>query len=150
MLFVRVVKDMKDDWELYTPLMEAAVIAYARPFTESDGGGGPLKKCWREYANSDYRDLHHEVIRIRQGLVAHSDPRVREVILHPNPIELPNAVIPRFDVVVSSYVFEREAIARLANLSYMLGKHLDHAIGLALPGHFPDRTFSAPFPLDLS
>ena len=82
--------------------------------------------------------------------VAHSDPRVREVILHPNPIELPNAVIPRFDVVVSSYVFEREAIARLANLSYMLGKHLDHAIGLALPGHFPDRTFSAPFPLDLS
>ena len=147
MLFIRVVRDMKADWELYAPLMEAAVIAYARPFTESEGGAGPLKKCWHEYADASYRDLHHQVIEIRQSLIAHSDPRVREVVLHPAPIELPGAVIPRFNVVVSSVVLEREAIGRLANLSYMLGKHLDHAIELALPMHYPEHTFGQPFPL---
>jgi hypothetical protein len=106
MLFVRMVKDMKDDWELYTPLMEAAVIAYARPFTESEGGAGPLKKCWREYGDAEYRALHHQVIEARQGLVAHSDPRVRGVMLRPAPIELPDGVIPRYNIEVSGYLIK--------------------------------------------
>jgi hypothetical protein len=29
----------------------------------------------------------------------------------------------------------------------MLGKHLDHAIELALPAHFPEHPFGNPFPL---
>jgi hypothetical protein len=147
MPFIERVADMKQDWALYSPLMHAAVIAYGRPFTESDGGSGTLKKCWRECANAEYRDLHRRVIDARNKIVARSDPTVREVVVYPAPMALPDGIKPQFNLRVRTHVFEREDMGMLANLAFMLGKHLDWAINLALPVQFADRTFGDPFAL---
>lgn len=68
--------------ELYTPLFNAAVVAYARPFS-GNKGTGTLSRHWSEFADQRLRVAHKKLIVTRNQLVAHSDSTVRSVTLVP-------------------------------------------------------------------
>lgn len=62
-------------------LLVAAIVAYSRPFVESDGKGATPKvslKLGKEFSETEHV-LHNRVIELRNRLAAHSDYDLRPV-----------------------------------------------------------------------
>jgi hypothetical protein len=75
---------------LYSPLVEAIVISYARPFTDNRGIG-ILPKKWSQFPDARLLQAHQMILRYRNQLVAHSDQEVRRIqIMPPNGSRFPN------------------------------------------------------------
>ena len=70
------------DHPLYSPLVEAIVISYARPFTANDSLG-ELKKEWQRFPQPRLQRAHEKLLKARNELIAHSDMVVRQVKIHP-------------------------------------------------------------------
>lgn len=56
--------------DIYYPLMLAAHVTYARPFKRSGGG---VRKLDEGIVPARFRDLHKEMIKIRDQALAHTD-----------------------------------------------------------------------------
>jgi hypothetical protein len=67
---------------LYDPLFQAAVIAYARPFSDNDPFG-PLPGKWSRFSDPRLQEVHDFLVRGRDEHVAHADAAVREVRIVP-------------------------------------------------------------------
>jgi hypothetical protein len=67
----------------------AAIVAYARPFSASHGGVPPLSlEMAGVELNSEEMKLHHELVRLRNKVFAHSDADMMRVDAKAIPIEL--------------------------------------------------------------
>jgi hypothetical protein len=75
-------KYVPDMNELWIPLQDALVSAYARPFT-SNRPHGPLANAWAKFSDPRHQELHRELIALRNELVAHSDASRRTVVVFP-------------------------------------------------------------------
>jgi hypothetical protein len=58
--------------DLWIPLQDAVVIAYARPFT-SNKPFGALPARWSKFDDLRNQSLHDEILRMRHEVVPHSD-----------------------------------------------------------------------------
>jgi hypothetical protein len=68
--------------ELWLPLQDAIIISYARPFSSNEPFG-PIPARWRRFDNPSHQQLHDELIRSRNELVAHADASTRSVTIFP-------------------------------------------------------------------
>jgi len=74
--------------ELWIPLQDAFVAAYARPFT-SNKPFGPLASQWSKFGDAAKQVLHHELLQMRDELVAHADASQRSVVIFPPGVQPP-------------------------------------------------------------
>lgn len=72
---------------LYYPLFVSIVVCYGRPFSENKPFG-PLKGKWSEFKNSNFAQMHENLLELRNQVVAHSDMKVRQVQLIPPGCEM--------------------------------------------------------------
>lgn len=68
--------------ELWIPLQDALVAAYARPFT-SNKPYGPLANQWTKFSDPKQQQLHNQLLQLRNELVAHTDASQRTVVIFP-------------------------------------------------------------------
>lgn len=67
---------------LWMPLHDAALIAYARPFTANEPFGS-LPNRWGKFEDDTLQTLHDELLDLRNKTIAHSDGAIRKVIVIP-------------------------------------------------------------------
>lgn len=121
------IKDLRD--ELWIPLQDAMVIAYARPFT-SNKPVGRLPNKWSRFGNQGLQRLHDDLISMRDRLVAHGDASERRIIVYPPGATL-TAGLPRSDGAAVALATMRpypEHFARVAKLCLDLGSRLHDAV----------------------
>jgi hypothetical protein len=63
-------KGFSKDSPQYYPLMVGLICLYARPFMTSEGMGS----LPHDIVPGQFRDLHHELLRLRNKMFAHTDP----------------------------------------------------------------------------
>jgi hypothetical protein len=76
-------------YTLYSTLVAAIVVSYARPFSQNRPLG-PLPEQWGRFDDPARQKLHNEILEARNRLVAHSDLSERAVWVVPAGVELPN------------------------------------------------------------
>lgn len=75
-LLIKYVKDKSDS--LYTPLLAATIVYYARPFTKNRGYEA-LDVQWGKFQNKDLQEMHDYLLELRHKVIAHSDADGRRV-----------------------------------------------------------------------
>ena len=55
------------DHPLYTPLLSAIIVSYAKPFTDNQGLG-VLKKRWIQFAHAKWAESHARILKARHEL----------------------------------------------------------------------------------
>ena len=73
---------------IYYPLFVSVVVCYARPFTDNNTLGR-LPKKWGMYADPRLQAAHHQLLKARNEVVAHSDGNVKEIKVVPAGVEYP-------------------------------------------------------------
>jgi hypothetical protein len=87
-LAVEQASEMSEGNDLWIPLQEALVVAYARPFS-SNKPFGPLASAWGKFDDPQHQRLHRELLQMRDRLVAHSDASELTVIIFPPRVRWP-------------------------------------------------------------
>lgn len=88
---------VKEEDELYQPVLTAAIVAYARPFKKSRKLI-TLSPEWCSWHNDVQRELHSQMIGLRDTSIAHSDSSMHTVCLLPvvsNGRRVPNLIATR-------------------------------------------------------
>jgi len=70
---------------LWAPLQDAALVSYARPFT-SNKPFGKLPSRYEQFDSLDLRQLHQQILELRHKTIAHSDLKIRSVIVVPRGV----------------------------------------------------------------
>lgn len=89
--------EVKEEDELYQPVLTAAIVAYARPFKKSRKLIA-LSPEWCSWHNDVQRELHRQMIGLRDTSIAHSDSSMHTVCLLPvvsNGRRVPNLIATR-------------------------------------------------------
>lgn len=73
---------VKEDDVLYSPLLSAVMISYARPFKKSRKLV-PLTSQWCGWHNDVQKELHRQIIGLRDTALAHSDSSMHMVRVSP-------------------------------------------------------------------
>jgi len=111
---------------LYSPLVSAMVVTYAKPFVRSDTVG-QLKKEWGKFSNSKWDLMHQRILKARNEMFAHNDGEVRRIkILPPREITLGNmrGKTEGIGFGLFGYDFSLPEIRTFAALSFDLAKRL--------------------------
>lgn len=114
------------DHPLYSPLVSAMVVTYAKPFVRSDTVG-QLKKDWEKFSNLRWEAMHKRILKARNEMFAHNDAEVRKIkILPPRQITLGNrtAKTEGIGFGVFGYDFSLSEIRTFAELSFDLARRL--------------------------
>jgi hypothetical protein len=113
------------DHPLYTPLLSAIIVSYAKPFTDNQGLG-VLKKHWRQFAHSKWAESHDRILKARHELYAHSDAQVRSIKIHPPGAQklLSGKTTNKVGYAIRGYIFTYNEIQIIADLSYDLARRL--------------------------
>ena len=83
-IILKTVKTVDDT--IYYPLFTAAIICYARPFTDNKPFG-KLPKIYEKFDNKKHQEGHGKIIKARNEIVAHSDMRIKNFqIIPPNTV----------------------------------------------------------------
>lgn len=112
--------------QLYHPLLEAAIISYARPFTDNKPHGS-LPAKFSRYKDALSKGRHRCFMKYRHQIVAHSDPFRRAVFIVPPARKSIRAKARAKDltVAVSIESYEIKLFGALAELCKDLLMRLD-------------------------
>ena len=124
-LMLERVKTMGDP--LYYPLYAAAVICYARPFSDNKPLG-PLMKHWREFSDHTLQATHDDIIAARNELIAHSDLAARRVEILPPGARVADRTSTGVGCKVGSYYFPIEKFHDVSATCRDLGGRLDSEV----------------------
>jgi hypothetical protein len=81
--------------ELWIALQDVVVIAYSRPFTANEPLGA-LPARWSRFGTKN-QEVHDQILRMRNELVAHSDTSQRTVVVLPPKATPPVPSVPPSD-----------------------------------------------------
>lgn len=137
------------DHPLYTPLVSAMAVSYAKPFVENDTVG-TLKKEWSKFSNPKWDAMHRRILTARHEIFAHSDATVRQIkIVPPRDITLFNKTGKTHGIgfSIAAYGFTLLEVRTFAELSYDLARRLftecERRIGELYDGmDLPQKDFS--------
>jgi len=104
-------------------LVEAAVIAYARPFSHSEGLGAE----WPDFADDRWTREHEELLEYRNAFVGHSDTDPRTVTIETD--DSARGFSYRVTLPVYRYGRAEMALEMCRGLHTRLNEHLNQAIG---------------------
>jgi hypothetical protein len=105
-------------------LVDAAIVAYSRPFSHSEG----LGQDWPDYAREDWKKEHKALMEYRHTFVGHSDPDPRTVTIESD--ESVRGWSSRVDLPMIYMPGRAEmALEMCRDLHVRLNDHLDQAIG---------------------
>jgi hypothetical protein len=138
------VSDERDP--LWVPLQDAALVAYARPFT-SNRPFGNLPSRYEKFGSPQLQDLHQQILELRHKTIAHSDAEIRSVIVvprgvpfGPESIGTPGGVVVRTRKLPISLFKDIEAIC--LDLGRRLNQDADELINKVLASsEIPDHPF---------
>jgi hypothetical protein len=141
-LLLKEVRDFLEDYKhgKYTPLLNAIIICYARPFTNNKPFG-PLDKKWSIFADTKQQDIHKDLINYRHKMIAHSDFNVRKVIIFPKNVAMDDDgkyKSPRVSVSVSIKGLTLEYIENVRAVCFHVGSRLNTEIDVELESLFGD------------
>jgi hypothetical protein len=142
-LMLKHVKNFFEDYKhgLYMPILHAIIICYARPFTENKPFGR-LKDKWAKYSSREHKDIHKNLIDLRNKMIAHSDFMSREVIVYPKGTKMPkplNYESADIGVAVSFKALGLSYIREIKNMCYDLGARLNNEVNRLLEELFSDE-----------
>ena len=151
-LMLKHVKDFLDDYKhgLYGPFLNAIIICYARPFTRNKPFGS-LGEEWKSFSNAKHQQLHEDLIKYRDTMVAHSDFEIRKVVVYPNGVEmegLSNYKSIGVSATVSTKALTLEHIKDIRELCFDLGKRINEEVDIRLKELFGDESVPK-MPIDL-
>lgn len=131
------------DHPVYSPLVEAIVISYARPFT-ANNSLGQLKREWHRFPQARLQCAHEKLLKARNELIAHSDMVVRQVKIHPpGPSIVKGLKAVGVGYSIRNYSFSIRQVIDIRDAAVDLAKRLHTAVekllndlyeGMDLPG----------------
>lgn len=125
-------------------LVEAAVIAYCRPFSHSGGLGAE----WPAFVEERWRLEHESLLEHRHAFVGHSDADPRTVTIETN--DSPRGWSSRVNLPIHMPGRAETALEMCRDLHSRLNEHLDHAIAELIrrerDGGAPDRPVRVTLP----
>jgi hypothetical protein len=125
------------------------VIAYARPFTKNKLLG-PLAAEWSKFANLQFQETHHDLIKSRHQFIAHSDEEVRKVEIFPlgAPVGKTRFKSGNVGITVRTIVFLPSRFLHIRDLCFDLGDRLERRVNSLLVELYAGRELPAEmFPL---
>ena len=140
------VKDLGS--ELWIPLQDAAVVVYARPFTQNKPFG-PLAAKWGKFDDPRSQKLHDETLDMRHKMVAHEDASERRVMIFPPAAQTP-VPVREARRATSAVAYERPTptwFKRIDALCLDLGAKLHQASEGELQELYGEDTRTRPFDL---
>ena len=78
---LKIIKEEKGS-PLIAPAFQFAIVAYARPYTRADGILKKQYKLDQRHLLGNHRQLHDRLLTIRNQIIAHSDLRPKDAVLH--------------------------------------------------------------------
>lgn len=146
-IMLKEVKDFYEDYKhgKYTPILNAIIICYARPFTNNKPFG-PLDKIWSVFSDKRHQEIHYDLIRFRHKMIAHSDFNVRKVIVYPKHVAMDHPMkfqSPEVSVAVSFKALSLEYIKEVRVVCFDLGSRLNSEIKKELEELFGDESVPA-------
>jgi hypothetical protein len=140
---------------LYEPLFNAIIIAYARPFTRNRPLGR-LPAEWSTFSNPGFQETHNELIKARDQFIAHSDEEVRRVEIFPpgSPIRETGLQSGDVGIAVRTIAFPLSRFQHIRALCHDLGYRLNSRINNLLTELYngqtlPNNSFPLTFDDDL-
>lgn len=115
--------------ELYYPLYCSIIICYGRPFSDNRPLGA-LPSQWRKFSSPRLQVTHDELIEARNGLIAHSDLKVRKVNIVPEGAKLGETDLQHHGIglTIDSYYFPLSRYRDIHDTCFDLGNRLNQAV----------------------
>lgn len=110
-----------------------------------------MEEKWKTFSNAKYQQLHEDLIKYRDKMVAHSDFDIRKVVVYPNGVEMEGISNYRsigVSAMVSTKALTLEHITDIRELCFDLGKRINDEVDIRLNELFGDESVPK-IPIDL-
>lgn len=115
--------------KFYEPMLQAIIIAYARPFSRNSPCGR-LEPKWAEFNDERLKKIHDIVLTMRDQAVAHSDLAERKVKVMPSgaPIGETGQKLGGLSLAISKNIYNVAFIREVAKLCKFVGGRIDQEV----------------------